>query len=250
MVEVRLLGQILPAEPALTISNLPEFSWLWQEQGFTIDFKISIQNSKINVLCSLPDFVDEYLVEVHRRAYDLVRAAVGLAGFSQGHGLIVVIDALIKPDGTNSPIRFYDARLPPLCTVTGGTNGFDQTLRIVATEPILIRHLSDLVHAITVPHETPMSCARAVDGIKNLMAPDSSEKAGWKKLQEELHIDESYLKFITDSSKDGRHGKDRRIEGAITTEVAVRAWNVMNRYLEYRKRDNVLPLAEFPLLRE
>lgn len=245
---IRLLGQILPAEPAFTISNLPVLSWLWQEEGISIDFEISIQNSKIDVLCSLPNFKEEYLVELHRRAYDLVRAAVGVAAFSQGSGLIVIIDALVRPDGVRSPIRFFDPRLPPICTATSGANGFDRTFRIVASQPILIRLIGDLIHGITVPHEASTSGARAIEGIKHLIAPTLSDKDAWKKLQEELHLDEAYLKFITDISKDGRHGKDRRLEGEVTGEATVRAWNVMNRYLEYRLRGNTLPVAEFPLL--
>jgi hypothetical protein len=46
-----------------------------------------------------------------------------------------------------------------------------------------------------------------------------------------------------------RHGDPAHIPAITTTEITRRSWKIMNRFFEYKKRDNgPLPLAEFPLL--
>jgi hypothetical protein len=144
-----------------------------------------------------------------------------------------------------------DGRLAALVTALGDNGAFDQMFRLVAQEPTLIQLLGELIHAITVPHETCQSCALTVDGLKNLIAgQDVPDKVAWQQMRDALRVDEAYLKYITDSSKDVRHGKGVRIEGDVTTEVAQRAWSVMNRFLEYRKRGSApLPAVEFPILK-
>ena len=247
---VRLLGKILPAEPKITVQNLPGMNWVWQERGFSFDFKISIIDSSVVVDCTLPEYKAEFLVEIMRRAFDLARAAVNLSAFRHGYGLTVRLDELIDPAGNRSTLLPEDKRLPPLTTALDGNNTFDQVFRIVAQEPNLIQLLGELIHAITVPHETCQSCALAVDGLKNVIAGQSAtDKEAWQKMRDVLRLNEAYLKYITDSSKDARHGKDVRIEGGVTGEVAQRTWKVMNRFLEYRKRGNQpLQEVEFPVL--
>jgi len=251
METVRLFGKILPGEPKISVQNLPKMNWVWQEQGFSFDFAVSIHNSIVEVECVLPQFKIEFLSEIARRAFDLARAAVNLAAFCHGYGLTVRLDEIIDSAGNRTTLLLEDKRLPPLATSLKGDGAFDQVFRIVAQEPTLIQLLGELIHAITVPHETCQSCALAVDGLKNLIAgQDAADKVAWGKMREDLRIEESYLKYITDSSKDVRHGKGVRIEGDVTTEVAQRAWSVMNRFLEYRKRGNLpLPEAEFPTLK-
>jgi hypothetical protein len=68
-------------------------------------------------------------------------------------------------------------------------------------------------------------------------------------MRRNLHIDRAYLDFITDQSIGSRHGDPQHIPGGPVTETVRRAWVVMNRYLEYRKRGNgPLTAPEFPLL--
>lgn len=68
-------------------------------------------------------------------------------------------------------------------------------------------------------------------------------------MRECLNLSVDYLKLITDVSTAPRHGDSRHISGTTTVEITSRTWTVMNRLLEYKKRDvQRLPVAEFPHL--
>lgn len=250
MVKVHLIGRVHPSALKISVPNLPSMNWVATDLGFSFGFVVTIQDSNIDVECSLPEYKSEYLAEIHRRAYDICRAAINLAAFSTGYGLVIAFDTFVDGHGTQTPLVMVDAELARLCTAFSGASGFDAVFRMVASEPILIRHLSDLIQAITVPHEAPMSCARAMDGLKHLIAaPSSNDNAAWQQMRHALRADMAYLKYITDSSKPGRHGKNARITGAVTTEAVRRSWTIMNRYFEYRKRGGTpLTETEFPML--
>ena len=78
----------------------------------------------------------------------------------------------------------------------------------------------------------------------------TSEKEAWRVMREKLQIDETYLKFVTGSSKKLRHGDRGATDSKIQMEVTHRAWAIMNRYLEYVKRGETesLPVESFPIL--
>jgi hypothetical protein len=125
-----------------------------------------------------------------------------------------------------------------------------EILGLVMREPALFMALNDLIHAVSTPHMTPANCGRVVDGLRKLVAPNMDPKQGWPIFQKTINADELYLTFISEHSKEPRHGGHVRIDGPTTTEIARRTWAIMNRFLEFRKRGNLpLPLADFPVLR-
>jgi hypothetical protein len=71
----------------------------------------------------------------------------------------------------------------------------------------------------------------------------------WGIFQTNLRISRDFRELITDTSKGPRHGDRTYIEGATTIEITKRAWQIMDRFIEYRRRRNQpLPEADFPLL--
>jgi hypothetical protein len=108
----------------------------------------------------------------------------------------------------------------------------------------------DLIEAITLPHRAPVSCARAIEGLRNVIAGSGLARGqAWGEFNRVLQLDPAYTKLITTNSAGTRHGDHERISGAITTEITRRAWVIMNRFLEYRLRgDKPLDAKEFPLL--
>jgi len=126
---------------------------------------------------------------------------------------------------------------------------FDKVLNTVLTEPSVFMALNDLITAISLPHHSSVTCARAIERLRHLVAPGTPRKDSWESLRQNLNIDRKYLEFVTVHSTGPRHGDPEHIPGTITTEVTQRAWKIMNRFLEFRKRGNVpLQLSEFPLL--
>jgi len=248
---VRLRGRVLPEEVKYTLHNAVSFDWVWQERGLTPHFTISIKDGLIDVECTVAEYREQDRAELHRRAYDLCRALVGLNGFREAVGLSVVLDKFINPNGIEVTLMGHDGRLPPLCTSIHNDDDFNRVFLFVIAEPVLILHLASLLEAISVPHVSLVNCGRVVDGIKHLISPDEDKDSkAWEAMRDALNIETGYLKLITESSTDPRHGRATRAEGLLCNEVVLRTWNVMNRFFEYRKRGNTrLPLAEFPLLR-
>src|SRR5271163_229164 len=116
MEKVHLKGRVLPSEPKISVANLPSLNWIAQEFGFSLDFTITIKDSSIDVECKLPEYKPEYLAEIHRRSYDLCRAAVNLAAFSTGCGWVIVFEHFIDQHGVQTPFAPIDPQLARLCT--------------------------------------------------------------------------------------------------------------------------------------
>jgi hypothetical protein len=187
---------------------------------------------------------------VYIRALDLCRASVDVVAFTKGWGLTVLLEAFVDPNGERSSIFFKDDSLAPLCTALTLTDAFDQVHGMVLQEASLFMALDDLIVAITLPHVSPVNCARAMDRLKHLIAlPESKDKHAWQQMRDTLHVSEEYLKFITDHSTGPRHGRPGHTPGSVTMEITRRAWILMNRYFEYRKRGSKpLSTSDFPLL--
>jgi hypothetical protein len=101
---------------------------------------------------------------------------------------------------------------------------------MVLQNPTLFMALNELILAITLPHVSSVNCARAMERLKHLIAPQgATDKEAWRKMRDTLRIDESYLKYITRYSVGPRHGSPVHVPGTVTTEVTRRAWIIMNR---------------------
>ncbi len=247
---IHFLGKVLPETFSITVSYKPTVKWKAEDIGITFEFLFHIENSKIDVECRLPEYRAEYFPMIYMRALDLCRAQVDLVAFKNGIGLTVLLESLRDPKGNVTAIVPIDNRLAEICTAFTLEQGFDQACANVLRSVPLFMALRDLISAITVPHDSLVNCARAMDRLKYLVAgSNANDVLAWKKLREALRIDEAYLKYITEHSKNPRHGRPGHTPGSVTTEVTCRAWVVMNRYLEYMKRSaGSLPETEFPLL--
>jgi hypothetical protein len=254
MEKVQFIGRVLPSAVKITV-HAPELKWKWEQAGIEPTFRVKIGNSFINVECEVDAYQPTYFTELYRRAFDLAKAATNLVAFAHGYGLTVIFDIFVAPDGVPSEIAQIDPSLPPLCTAyslePGRLGDFNAVFTAVLTQPTLFMALEELIHAITVPHVSAVNCARAMDRLKHLIAvPEANEKQAWKQMRDALQIDEEYLKFISDVSKNPRHGRPGHTPGSQTTEATKRSWAVMNRYFEYVKRGKQpLPETQFPLLK-
>lgn len=247
---IHFLGKILPEIVKVSVSFKHVIKWVDQELDLSMDFICHIVDSKIDIECRLNDYKPAHLVPIYMRVLDLCRAQVDLVAFKDGLGLTVALETFVDPNGVPSPILFKDESLAALCTALNSDESFDQVCTQVIKSVPLFMALRDLVAAISLPHVSPVDCARAMDRLKHLIAtPNSKDTQAWQQMRQALQVDEAYLKYITDHSVSPRHGRAVHIPGATTTEIVRRSWTVMNRYFEYLKRGSVpLPTTEFPLL--
>jgi hypothetical protein len=250
MPTVHFLGKVLPQVVQVSLGHKPIVKWEAPDVGLSMEFTNHIINSEVDVECALNRYTSEDFELAYVRAFDICRASVGLASFAMGYGLTVILETFVDPSGSRSPILAKDERVASLCTAFTLTNGFDEVHTMVLQDWRLSHALHDLIAAITLPHISPVNCARVVERLRELIAsPGSNRKNAWKEMQDALQVDEAYLKFITEHSVEPRHGLTVHIPGSVTTEVTRRAWTIMNRYFEYRKNGSKpLSANRFPLL--
>jgi hypothetical protein len=216
-----------------------------------IGLQIEIQASKIHVIAQV-DRVDEpSITSTLRVALDASRTAVELVAFKQGWGLSASLSQYVDPDGIRRQILPRSETLSELCTAFDLSKDFDWIFTTVLEDPSIWPILNDLISAINSFHVAPLNCARAVEGVRHSVAGGKCKNRTkeWELMRTILNISESYISLITDNSIDHRHGKRTVIHGSVSTEIARRAWIIMNRFLEYRKRGSLpLPAADFPTL--
>jgi hypothetical protein len=257
MPTVYFKGRVLPPMVEISFTDIPEAHWKWPEEDLTLDFIIRISKSRIEVGCRMDRYQDEFMTEIHRRAFDLARACVNVAAFATGFGVSVIFEEFVGPNGIPSALLVTNPHLAGECTAfkmgpvtTQEKKDLGAILGLVMSEPALFMALNDLIHAVSTHHMTPANCGRVVDGLRKLVAPSMDPKQGWPIFRQTINTDELYLTFISEHSKEPRYGGHIRIDGPTTTEIARRTWAIMNRFLEVRKRGNQpLSLTEFPLLK-
>jgi hypothetical protein len=228
------------------------FNWKADDLGLEMAFHVRIQDGSIVIDCDVNKFEKSaHLAPLFMRAHDIARASVGLAAFATGDGLTVVLDTFTDPAGSTAPLSAQLPSLAMLATAARpGTRDFDKILEIVLAEPALFMALRDLIEAITSPQRAAVNCARAIRALRHFFEPPGgSAEARWLAIREKLQISRSYMREITQPSRTPGHADRPEIPGAVTKDVIDRAWIVMNRFLEFLKRDGQpLPLSEFPLL--
>ena len=251
MPKVSFLGKVFPEAYQLSISSLPIIRWESPDVGLTWLITIKIEKNVVTIECDVNRYSASELIITYMRAFDQVRSAINLAAFATGIGFSVVIDTLIDQNGRQTAFALKDDGIAALCTMIdlNASSSYSEVFNIVATEPALFQALDDLIVSISLPHHSVVNCARAIEGIRHMIAPGKKEKVAWIEMRRILNISEPYLRMLTDHSPPPRHGDRTHIPGAITMEIVKRSWRVMNRFLEYRKRGNKpLPEAEFPTL--
>jgi hypothetical protein len=256
MPTIHFLGKIAPSGYRTSITNLPGINFKSAEIGVEFDLAIQVHDSIIDVECKgerleEPDIFNHAFKVV----YDMARTSVNMMSFATGITFSVVLDELIHTDGTRRPFAIQHLHLAQLCTAYSTeppheTNGFMEIMKIVMAEPALFLALDQLITATSVHHLMAVNSARAIEGLRHAMASAGmSRNQEWELFRTNLNVDEKYLRLITDHSISGRHGEGTFVAGNITSEIIIRAWTIMDRFLEYRKRGNLaLPIADFPLL--
>jgi len=187
----------------------------------------------------------------------MTKAIVNLYCFSEGMGLSVRIDNFyLDPDPEKKILLMLHPDLRQHCTAfnarpnPAGLAEFNSVLAMIAKEFAVCMAIDELIVAISTNHQIPVACARAIEGLRKLLAAGEEDRGKqWGMFQENLNITRKYREYITNQSTDGRHGDRSHIEAHLLTETLNRSWIITNRFLEFRKRGNIpLKAPEFPLL--
>jgi hypothetical protein len=251
---IRFIGHVFPRGVLLN-AELPDLDWIYQEGNATFSFKTKINNSTINVECSVETYRDNFFNEAYKRAIDLTRTACGLATFALGEGFVCVLEFVIMPNGVPVTLRFNDPNLSGL-TKSYSLNPtsenyakFQQIAQLIVTDPKLLATLHDLTEVVAIPHLGAVNAGRVVDSIRRQMFPSLKDAPAWQAMQRELNVSREYQEYISRVSKGPRHGERMFVSGQISQEVVRRAWVIFDRFLEYLRRGSIrLTDPEFPEL--
>jgi hypothetical protein len=252
MPTIKFFGRVLPPRMRLTQKNLPTIHWEEKQTGLVIDATVTINDSAVEVTCDSNRYKsEEEIGMVYMRALDMARTTVDCFSFANGYGVTVMLESLIGPDGIQRDILVHEPRLQAMVTAFNTSDGksFDKAFEIILTDTLAFMAMNDLIVAISLPHHGPINCTRAIESLRNSMAPGMKRNPAWEFMRQSLNVSEDYLQFVTKESELPRHG--HRVGGTQEnfTECINRAWTVMNRFLEFRMRGSqTLPLTEFPIL--
>lgn len=184
------------------------------------------------------------------RAHDTAKTAVDLASFRTGSVLQMSLDQFTDPDGKTTKIAAGTPDFGVFSTSLFTDTDFQIVLQIALEDPRISFAIRDMIEAVGGFHTAPLKCALVVDSLREyFLPPGKSKEAGWPVLRETLNVSARYLRGITNVSRGPRHGNRDPIPSAVSNEIAARAWKILNRFLEYKKRGNQpLSLVDFPLL--
>jgi hypothetical protein len=246
-VTVHFYGLVLPRLTSISLDRIRRVRWNMPERDLRLHLLAEIKESQIHIEIRANKYALELFAVFHKCAFDVSRTAVELMAFTLGAGLYVELVDFVGPDGIRKPMGCWTyPNLSRLCTSYSLENGFERMWEVVQVNQDIFGVLNDLIASITTPHVSVVNCARAIDGIRHLI---SAKKNDWAAMHQALRVNAPYLMFISEHSKGPRHGNRGFVDGPTVNTILERSWMVMNRFLEYRKRNcGDLPESEFPTL--
>jgi hypothetical protein len=250
MPRIHLLGFVLPKDIKVTLGRSPYVVAKNEPLNLQMEITLQIADSIVNGVVDLNQFeLDKHFDVVRNQVQDLADAMMNLLTIKSGNGLSIVLDQIIQPSGKLSPIHLKEKELTRHITAFDESN-FEQVALIVMKDRSLHLALRDFTEGMRQSYIGTIGIARAVDGFCQAFVPAGKKRdAGWEPMREALNASEDYVKAISKISTGPRHADWGDLGEIETRKIVERAWILMNRFLEYRKRGNQpLPLSEFPLL--
>jgi len=250
--QVRFLGRVLPRSYGLRISVHQTLTWIL-DTGAEATLYLNIVRGVIEVDCAYSGQIDrDILTVLYFRARAFCQTAADLASFSTGIGHTVILDKGISlATGQYSEAVSQDLSLAGLCTAYDIRDEVSilQTANMVISDPRVALVLHDLISGVTNLAAAPINFFRAIEGIRHLIAPGLEPANQWPLMNEALRLSKSYVDPVRINATQWRHGNREQIPGLMVREMGQRAWTIMDRFLEYKKRGSTpLPQSEFPTL--
>jgi hypothetical protein len=248
MPTISFSGKVVPIPVPVTagLSDLPSIRFEAVDTKEVETYTVKITESHVVVLIEVDNYSTDDIQRHRNKSLDLARTALDLFCFQSGWGLFLYLDRFVDPSGKIEAIVPGHPELAKL--VNFRSNLISGLYPVFAADPRLHMALNDMIQAITWPHVATVNCARAVEGIRTIIAP-GKRSAGWPAMQEALNITESYTRMITALSEAPRHGDRVWNPPEPIEEIIQRSWEIMMRYLEWESRgEKPLPKSIFRLL--
>lgn len=241
-------GRVLPEARRVSVPETNPI--LFQDpNGFEGNFLIKIHDSFFAVECNIIKECENIFQFCAIRSLEFVGALVDIYAFSKGWALSVIVDS-ITVDGRTRGIALSELSVQSQCIPLENSADFQKISDLVLPNLNLRFAFRDLISSLSTLNYSAIAAARAIEAIRRSMSSSSSESEAWQIMRNKLRIERSYLQFITDASRYPRHGDRGATDGVTQMMVTHRAWETMNRYLEFMKQggEEALPKDKYPLL--
>jgi acetolactate synthase regulatory subunit len=250
---VHFLGKVLPQGFQINVRSPRPYKYLVSNMGkkFDIECSVEIIDGIVATRCTLERFETTDIPHILPHVIHLTQGLVNLVAFHGGYGMIVYFDGIVLPNGETTAFISKNFDLARSCTAyTLDPEHLDEFFAIIMTDGMIALALNDLVHANYVSTAIPVNCARAIEVLRNQFVREEEPRSeSWRRMRTHLQISQPYLQLITDHSIGARHGERPNVGGEITNEIMARSWEIMNRFLIYRRLgDTPLIGPLFPLL--
>jgi hypothetical protein len=247
---IGFFGRVHPRGIKISIPEVRVIHYQDEARQFLLNIVPVVQNSMIAVDCYFDRLIDNHSSAILTVVLTAIRSQIDLISFSLGVGTIVVLDWMKDYNGVVSNIALSQSDLKAMCTAFKDDATYLTLKNLATSDQAMSLALNDLILAQTMPAHAEINCARAVEGIRHVVAGQGiPPKTAWPTMRHALNLDEAYLELITRNSIPRRHGQLAPIEEILIQEILRRSWIIMDRFFHYKLRgDRPLSTSEFPLL--
>lgn len=240
-------GRVVPDHVPLTVNYTPKFERkpsLETEPDSVIE--VSILEGGFQVKVEVEHYTDDKALALFQAAWDAAQRLANAAGFISAIPYQIIVDFVVRPDGSVEALALGDAYLRSLGTFTD--DDIETIADLMIADHAFGEAVADLLSMLSKTHYAPISYGRVAESIARLVAPNEKQSAMWATARSELRVSEGFLRALTEASTDSRHGNRTPVSAATNRKLSQMAWLLVHRYVHYRLREANLPKAEFPEL--
>ena len=248
--KVVFTGYLVPVFNKSTLTISPVMRWDVPLLGLECLHHLTVKGGVVRDEVYLNKYDEAIGRQLLMQSKDLVQLVLDVVGFATGHAMKAEIDTMIDTEGTSHGLVTQMPAVEALCTAFSVARGdLLSFIPFVANSPQLYTALHDLVSVLDHPYHAPVNCARAVEGLRHLISPNTQRKQAWEEMRKVLRLTTDYIGYITDLSQAPRHGEGPTAPSQESWEAIRRSWVIMDRYFHYLKGGGA-PLAavDFPEL--
>jgi hypothetical protein len=245
-------GRIHPRGTKISVHEVRVVHYLDEQRSLKLNMVPYVTNSKVSIDCYFDNLIPDHASIILPVVISAIRGQVDLISFMMGAGTTIILDWMKDYNGVVSDIALVQHDLASICTSFTEFKNYKELKEMATAEKAMALALNDLILAQTIPNLAEVNCARAMEGVRQIIAGQGTEaKLAWPIMQTALNVDRSYREIITNNSFARRHGQFKTLPPDTIQEILRRSWTIMDRFFHYRLRgDTQLPIDEFRLLTE
>jgi hypothetical protein len=246
VVKAYLQGCVVPQVRGLTVSKaVVKYSDPETTFSLVYEFRDGTFKSEVLIGQNIADNFQSVIIH----SIDLLQTIADTYAFVNGVSLQVVPEIFLVEGSTTGRLVLLGHR-----QLMSYLKSAPDHNRIVAIRDLAFENrefafaLRDLNQALHTQNYSALAAGRAVEVIRNAFMEDTNDESkGWKGLRENLRVTKSFLTYVTDHSKNPRHGRRIGINGSEQNETLTRAWIIVDRYIDLKTRGK-LDETEYPIL--